>query len=181
MSISVVYSAAIRGIEGQIVTVESTNVSSPKPRLDIIGLPDAAIKESQGRVRSAARACDLPLKKGILTVNLARSDIKKEGTQGDTPQLFAAVISICTALMPHCTPVSPSEVTDKQENTALACLEYIRKHYREKITLQQLADHVHLHPNYLCDVFKRQTGHTVMEHLAITRVDAAKFLLRRDS
>ena len=89
MSISVVYSAAIRGIEGQIVTVESTNVSSPKPRLDIIGLPDAAIKESQGRVRSAARACDLPLKKGILTVNLAPADIKKEGTVYDLPILIS--------------------------------------------------------------------------------------------
>ena len=89
MSISFVYSAAIRGIEGQIVTVESTNVSSPKPRLDIIGLPDAAIKESQGRVRSAARACDLPLKKGILTVNLAPADIKKEGTVYDLPILIS--------------------------------------------------------------------------------------------
>jgi transcriptional regulator GlxA family with amidase domain len=40
---------------------------------------------------------------------------------------------------------------------------------------------VHLHPNYLCNIFKDQTGHTVMEHLAMTRVDAAKFLLRRDA
>lgn len=89
MSISTVYSAAIRGITGQIVTVESTNVASPNPRLDIIGLPDTAIKESQGRVRSAARACDLPLKKGVLTVNLAPADIKKEGTVYDLPILLS--------------------------------------------------------------------------------------------
>ncbi len=89
MSISTVYSAAIRGIVGQIVTVESTNVPSPQPRLDIIGLPDTAIKESQGRVRSAARACDLPLKKGTLTVNLAPADIKKEGTVYDLPILLS--------------------------------------------------------------------------------------------
>lgn len=89
MSISVVYSAAIRGIDGQIVTVESTNVSSPQPRLDIIGLPDTAIKESQGRVRSAARALNLPLKKGALTVNLAPADIKKEGTVYDLPILLS--------------------------------------------------------------------------------------------
>ena len=89
MSISVIYSAAIRGIDGLIVTVESTNVSSPQPRLDIIGLPDAAIKESQGRVRSAARACDLPLKKGVLTVNLAPADIRKEGTVYDLPILMS--------------------------------------------------------------------------------------------
>lgn len=89
MSISTIYSAAIRGIVGQIVTVESTNVPSSTPRLDIIGLPDTAIKESQGRVRSAARACDLPLKKGVLTVNLAPADIKKEGTVYDLPILLS--------------------------------------------------------------------------------------------
>ena len=89
MSITTVFSAAIRGIDGQIVTVESTNVASPQPRLDIIGLPDTAIKESQGRVRSAARACNLPLKKGALTVNLAPADIKKEGTVYDLPILLS--------------------------------------------------------------------------------------------
>lgn len=89
MSISTIYSAAIRGIDGQIVTVESTNVPSPQPHLDIIGLPDTAIKESQGRVRSAARACDLPLKKGVITVNLAPADIKKEGTVYDLPILLS--------------------------------------------------------------------------------------------
>ncbi len=89
MSISTIYSAAIRGIDGLIVTVESTNVYSNKPRLDIIGLPDTAIRESEGRVRSAARACDLPLKKGILTVNLAPADIKKEGTVYDLPILLS--------------------------------------------------------------------------------------------
>ena len=46
MSISTIFSAAIRGIVGQIVTVEATNAPSPQPRIDIIGLPDAAIKES---------------------------------------------------------------------------------------------------------------------------------------
>ena len=85
MPISTIYSAAIRGIDGLIVTVESTSVSSQNPRLDIIGLPDTAIRESEGRVRSAARACDLPLKKGLLTVNLAPADIKKEGTVYDLP------------------------------------------------------------------------------------------------
>ncbi len=89
MSITTIYSAAIRGIDGQIVTVEATNVTSSQQRIDIIGLPDAAIKESQGRVRSAARACDLPLKKGISTVNLAPADIKKEGTVYDLPILVS--------------------------------------------------------------------------------------------
>ena len=90
-TITTVYSAAIRGIDGQIVTVEATSVSAPQQRLDIIGLPDAAIKESQGRVKSAARACGLPLKKGVLTVNLAPADIKKEGTVYDLPILLSVL------------------------------------------------------------------------------------------
>ena len=89
MGITKIYSAAIRGIDGLIVTVEASNAASPNPRIDIIGLPDTAIKESQGRVRSAARACDLPLKKGVLTVNLAPADTKKEGTVYDLPILLS--------------------------------------------------------------------------------------------
>lgn len=91
MAISRVYSAAIRGIDGQIVTVEATNVYSSTPRLDIIGLPDAAIKESQGRVRSAARASNISIKKGAVTVNLAPADLRKEGTVYDLPILLSMV------------------------------------------------------------------------------------------
>ena len=58
---------------------------------------------------------------------------------------------------------------------------YIHNLYARPLTLGGIAKHVNLQPNHLCAVFKAQTGHTVMEHLAITRVDAAKFLLRRDS
>ena len=123
---------------------------------------------------------DDPLYPALLAP-LQTLDMGKEGTPGYTPQVFAAVIAFCTTLMPHCTPVSPKEVTDKQESTALACLEYIRKHYREKITLQQLADHVHLHPNYLCALFKEQTGRTVFEYLDRYRVRRATRLLRSSS
>ncbi|MBO4452550.1 MAG: YifB family Mg chelatase-like AAA ATPase [Clostridia bacterium] len=91
MSISTFYSAAIRGIDGQIVTVEATSVFSSQPRLDIIGLPDTAIKESQGRVRSAARAQNITLKKGVLTVNLAPADLRKEGTVYDLPILLSLI------------------------------------------------------------------------------------------
>ena len=88
---SVFYSAAINGINGLIINVESSSIGSPQPRLDIIGLPDTAIKEAAGRVRSAARSCSLPLKKGLLTVNLAPADIKKEGSSYDLPILLSLI------------------------------------------------------------------------------------------
>lgn len=108
-------------------------------------------------------------------------DQKKEGTVEYTAQLFAAVVSICACLMPRCTPVSPKEAMDRQEDTTLACLEYIRKHYSEKVTLQELADHVHLHPNYLCALFKEQTGKTVFDYLDRYRIRRAARLLSSTS
>ena len=52
--VQTVYSTALHGIDGQIVTVESSCAPSPEHRLEIIGLPDTAVKESAARVRSAA-------------------------------------------------------------------------------------------------------------------------------
>ena len=53
--IKVISTMALNGIDGIPVVVESSCIGSPSPRLDIIGLPDAAVKEAAGRVRAAAR------------------------------------------------------------------------------------------------------------------------------
>ena len=58
---------------------------------------------------------------------------------------------------------------------------YLYFRYREPLTLEKIAAYAHLHPNYLCSIFKSYAGRTVMEQLTQTRVDAAKYLLRRDS
>ncbi|MDR3256080.1 MAG: YifB family Mg chelatase-like AAA ATPase [Endomicrobium sp.] len=75
---SLIYSAAINGIEANVVEVE-TYISSGMPVFSIVGLPDAAVKESRDRVVAALKnsGYDFPLKK--ITVNLAPADIKKEG------------------------------------------------------------------------------------------------------
>lgn len=116
-----------------------------------------------------------------LSAALQPLDRRREGSAEYSAQLFAAAVSFCAALMPHCTPISPKEAADRQENTALACLEYIRKHYREKVTLQDVADHVHLHPNYLCALFREQTGKTVFEYLDRYRIRRAARLLSSSS
>ena len=87
--ITVVNSVALSGIDGIIVSVEAGATSSPHPRLDIIGLPDAAVKEASGRVGAAARSCGIELKKGVLTVNLAPADFRKEGSVYDLPILLS--------------------------------------------------------------------------------------------
>lgn len=83
------YSAALRGIEGQIVTVEANAIPSSEYRLEIIGLPDTAVKEAAARVRSAGRNLNLAMKTGKITVNLAPADIRKEGTIYDLPILLS--------------------------------------------------------------------------------------------
>ncbi len=85
------YSAAIIGIDGHIITVESSAIGGPNPRLDIIGLPDAAVKEAASRVRSCSKQLALPLKRGIITVNLAPADIRKEGSSYDLPILLSLI------------------------------------------------------------------------------------------
>ena len=83
------FSAALHGIDGQIVTVEATSIPSSEYRLEIIGLPDTAVKEAAARVRSAGRNLNLAMQTGKITVNLAPADIRKEGTIYDLPILLS--------------------------------------------------------------------------------------------
>ena len=82
--ISFIYSAAICGIEANLIDVE-IDISSGLPIFSIVGLPDTAVKESKDRVVSAIKnsGFDFPTKK--ITVNLAPADIKKEGGLFDLP------------------------------------------------------------------------------------------------
>ena len=77
-------SAALRGIDGYIVSVE-VDVSQGLPAFDIVGLPDNAVKESKERVRTAIKnsGFEFPVKK--ITVNLAPANTKKEGPAFDLP------------------------------------------------------------------------------------------------
>ncbi|MDR2436989.1 MAG: hypothetical protein LBD17_02835 [Endomicrobium sp.] len=76
--LSLIYSAAINGIDASIVEVE-TYISSGMPIFPIVSLADIAVKESRDRVAAALKnsGFDFPVKK--ITVNLAPADIKKEG------------------------------------------------------------------------------------------------------
>lgn len=84
MAISKINSCALMGLEGYIVTVE-TDISSSMPAFDIVGLPDAAVRESKERIRAAIKNTGLRLPPKRITVNLAPADIKKEGAYFDLP------------------------------------------------------------------------------------------------
>jgi magnesium chelatase family protein len=82
MSVAVVYSRAQVGIEAPLVTIE-VHLSNGLPGLSIVGLPEAAVKESKDRVRSALlnSQFEFPLRR--ITINLAPADLPKEGGRFD--------------------------------------------------------------------------------------------------
>lgn len=83
-----VNSQAVLGIDSFNVEVEA-DLSSGLPRFDIVGLPDAAVKESRERVRASIKNCGLDFPVSRITVNIAPADIKKEGAVYDLPILIA--------------------------------------------------------------------------------------------
>ncbi|HWQ94419.1 MAG TPA: YifB family Mg chelatase-like AAA ATPase [Gammaproteobacteria bacterium] len=82
MSLAVVYSRAQAGIEAPLVTVE-VHLSGGLPSLSIVGLPEAAVKESKDRVRSALLNAQFDFPARRITVNLAPADLPKEGGRFD--------------------------------------------------------------------------------------------------
>ncbi len=72
----------LNGMEGCIVNVE-IDLSNGLPGFDIVGLPDAAVKESRERVRAAIKNSDFLFPQKRITVNLAPANIKKEGSVFD--------------------------------------------------------------------------------------------------
>ena len=79
-----VHSGAVYGVDAYAVEIE-VNSGGGDPQTVIVGLPDAAVKESKDRVHTAIVNSGFKMPKGRLTVNLAPADIKKEGPSFDLP------------------------------------------------------------------------------------------------
>lgn len=88
-----VKSIGLTGLEGFEVLVE-TDFSNGLPKFEIVGLPDAAVKESKERIKSAIKNSGFRFPMGNLTVNLAPADVKKEGPVFDLP--ISVAILVCT-------------------------------------------------------------------------------------
>ena len=86
--ISSIRTVGISGIRGSGVTCECY-VTNGLPAFDIVGLPDAAVKEARERVRAAAKNSGLMFPNSRITVNLAPAGQKKTGTHFDLPILLS--------------------------------------------------------------------------------------------
>jgi magnesium chelatase family protein len=91
--LSNVLSASVVGIDAYEVEVEVDISSRGLPHFSMVGLPDAAVKESRDRVRAALKniGFNFPLKQ--ITVNLAPADLKKEGSAFDLPIAVGIIAS----------------------------------------------------------------------------------------
>ncbi len=87
--VSSTMTAALNGLEGFCVTVESFSDKGSLPTIEIIGLPDASVKEALERIHAACSSNDLPFHKGRTTINLAPADRKKVGSSFDLAILTA--------------------------------------------------------------------------------------------
>ena len=87
-----VYSAAVVGLEGELIEVE-VDLLPGLPAVNVVGLPDTAVQEARERVRSAVRnsGCVFPTRR--ITVSLAPADIRKEGPSFDLPIAVGIVIA----------------------------------------------------------------------------------------
>ena len=89
---SKVNSAGVFGINGYIVTVEA-DASNGIPAIDIVGLPDAAVKESKERVKAAIKNSSMRIPQKRIVINLAPANMKKECVYLDLPISIAILAS----------------------------------------------------------------------------------------
>lgn len=82
---SKILSAAVVGLEAELVEVEADILNNPLGAFSIVGLPDTAVSESRERVRSAIKNSGLYFPKRKVTVNLAPADLRKQGPSYDLP------------------------------------------------------------------------------------------------
>jgi magnesium chelatase family protein len=84
MSLAVVYSRALAGVDAPLVTVEA-HLANGLPSFTIVGLPEAEVKEAKDRVRAALQNARFEFPARRITVNLAPADLPKESGRFDLP------------------------------------------------------------------------------------------------
>ena len=82
--VSQVYTIGLMGIDGFTVNVQ-TDISNGMPAFDIIGLPDAAVKEAKERAKTAIKNSNCVFPPKHITMNLAPASTRKEGSSYDLP------------------------------------------------------------------------------------------------
>ena len=91
--VSIVKSMSLEGLQGYLIEVQ-TDVTGGIPNFDIVGLPDASVKEARERIKSAIKNTNLDLLSRKVLINLAPASKRKEGTILDLPMAIGVLLSI---------------------------------------------------------------------------------------
>ena len=105
-----VQTLSVSGIQGSAVTAECY-ISNGLPGFEIVGLPDAAVKEARERVRAAAKSSGLSFPVSRITVNLAPAGQKKTGSHYDLPILLSILAACGSVRRPSSTSAFLGEVS----------------------------------------------------------------------
>jgi magnesium chelatase family protein len=92
MSLAVLYSRALAGMEAPLVTVE-VHLANGLPMFTIVGLPETEVKESKDRVRAALLNARFEFPARRITVNLAPADLPKESGRFDLPIALGILVA----------------------------------------------------------------------------------------
>lgn len=92
MSLAITYSRALAGLHAELVTVE-VHLANGLPAFNLVGLPDAEVREARDRVRAAIQTAgfEFPVRK--LTVNLAPAEFPKESGRFDLPIAIGILVA----------------------------------------------------------------------------------------
>ena len=90
----------VSGIRGNSIMAECY-ISNGLPGFDIVGLPDAAVKEARERVRAAAKSSGMAFPVSRITVNLAPASMKKSGSHYDLPILLSILAALGSVRRPR--------------------------------------------------------------------------------
>lgn len=90
--LAITKSMALQGLEGYLVSIQ-VDISNGMPDFQIVGLPDASVKESKERVKTAIRNSNIEFLSRRVVVNLSPANTRKEGSMFDLPIAVAILIA----------------------------------------------------------------------------------------
>ena len=90
--LSIIKSIALQGLNGYLISIE-VDISQGLPCFEIVGLPDASVKEAKERVKTAIRNSEIEFLSIRIVVNLAPANIRKEGSKFDLPIALGILIA----------------------------------------------------------------------------------------
>lgn len=99
-------------------------------------------------------------------------DVDRCTTEDEVQSLHTDMMTFFTWAM------SDLQKTDVHSRAVLESMDYIRYHLHERITVPMIAEHVHLNPTYLSELFARETGTPISRYITDQRMEAAENMLK---